>query len=181
MSTTNDEMQEKLAALLAAQAELSTDDQPYLIESFMADVERHIEERVTMRVKLQSVAGRRERQLSYIRVLAEVLVAFLIAVFFVGVALHHNTGLMGLAGFTALLLLFPLGLRTFFHRSFEQRYIQQESAWVQEGRRPPVLVRTYNTDRDFQRDATRLLGLGYKIRAQQKAGGGMHVTYVMNM
>jgi hypothetical protein len=44
-----------------------------------------------------------------------------------------------------------------------------------------VLVRAYNPDRDFQRDATRLLGLGYEIKAQEKAGGGTHVTYVMNI
>jgi hypothetical protein len=135
MSTTNVEMRENLAALLAAQRELSTDDQPYLIESFLDDVERQIEQRVTMQVKLQRVAGRRERQLTYVRV-----VALLIAVFFVGVALHENTGIMGLAGFTAMLLLLPLGLRAFFRRSFEQRYIQQESTWVQEGGRPPLLV-----------------------------------------
>lgn len=43
-----------------------------------------------------------------------------------------------------------------------------------------MLVRAYNTDRDFQRDAMRLSGLGYKINAQQKTGGRTHVTYTIN-
>jgi hypothetical protein len=178
MSAINGELRENLAALLAAQRELSADDQPYLIESFLDDVERHIEEHVIVQLDLQRAAGGRERQITYVRVAVEVLVAFVIAVFVVGVALRQNTGLIGLAGFAALLLLVPLGLRAFFRRSFEPRYIQQEHAWVQEGRRPPVVVRAYNTDRDFQRDATRLLALGYEIKAQQKTGDGTHVTYV---
>lgn len=45
------------------------------------------------------------------------------------------------------------------------------------GALPPLVVRTYTTDAAFQRDASRLYDLGYRIETQQRVGNRTKVTY----
>jgi len=48
----------------------------------------------------------------------------------------------------------------------DRKWEKQERGWRASGNCPPVVVRTYDDDDLYQRDAGRLVGLGYEIVSQ---------------
>jgi hypothetical protein len=53
-----------------------------------------------------------------------------------------------------------------------RRWARQEASWQSGNASPPMLIRKYRTDKAFERDAARLLPLGYVIQSQSKTHSG---------
>jgi len=53
-----------------------------------------------------------------------------------------------------------------------RRWARQEASWQAGNISPPMLIRKYRTDKAFERDAARLLPLGYSIQSQSKTHSG---------
>lgn len=48
----------------------------------------------------------------------------------------------------------------------DRKWEKQEQAWKASGRYPRIVVRTYDDDELYQRDASRLVDLGFEIVSQ---------------
>ncbi|MBV9281841.1 MAG: hypothetical protein JOZ41_17320 [Chloroflexi bacterium] len=183
MSTQRDSLRDELAALLAARQELSAGDEQYLIESFLDHVEGEIDRRSRERVAGRLPQGRGLRRPEWrggsaTNIVAAAIALLVLALLFLGAVVHQPTaGLAVFISVVGILILLPLTINTSLDRARERRYIAEEESWLGTGALPPLVVRTYTTDGIFQRDASRLYDLGYRIETQQRFGNKTKVTY----
>lgn len=182
-------LHDELMAMLAAGREMPAADDEHLVDTFLdrLDGERRLQQRSRSAVPVQAGVATWYRPgphamfsrgtsialivlgLSLLALLASLPTAHSIALLFALVAI--------VSGAVAV----PNMAKGYLNFRHDQRTLRQEEYWLETGVRPPLVLRTYTSDRVFQHDASRLLELGYKIQGQQRVVGGQKVTYVQDV
>ena len=171
-------LRDSLRAMIGAARELSPADDEHLVDAFLDDLEARIGHQVDT-VSPRHPRSRAEAPSAQISWQWAVwgLLFVLAAGIILAASLRVTVGPLAALAVLILGVETLIGLQFIAFHTTNGRYITQEQGWIDSGTAPRIVVRTYGSDSLFQRDARRLVGLGYEIGVHRTVGGRIEVTY----